>query len=74
MLDLCFDDGTASWWLEPDGRWVRHHLDADGNPLRDLQGTLIGGRRRRRTTTGGTGPVPRPAGGAEENGADEAVG
>ncbi|MGH3510542.1 MAG: RNA degradosome polyphosphate kinase [Nocardioidaceae bacterium] len=48
LLDLAFDDDTASWWLQPDGEWVRHHLDADGAPLRDLQETLIVQNRRRR--------------------------
>jgi polyphosphate kinase len=48
LLDLAFDDGTASWWLESSGTWVRHHLDESGNPLRDLQHALIAARRRRR--------------------------
>jgi polyphosphate kinase len=48
LLDLGFDDGTASWWLEPDGNWVRHHVDDDGQPLLDLQNALIGIHRRRR--------------------------
>ena len=50
MLDLAFDDRTSSWWLRPDGTWERHHLDAEGMPLRDLQETLRSTRRRRRTT------------------------
>src|SRR5271165_369502 len=33
LLDLAMDDGTASWWLDPDGTWTRHHLDASGAPL-----------------------------------------
>jgi polyphosphate kinase len=49
LLDLAFDDGTASWWLDSSGSWVRHHLDESGNPLRDLQQALIAGHRRRRT-------------------------
>ena len=49
LLDLAFDDGTSSWWLSSSGEWVRHHLDEDGNPLRDLQETLIATNRRRRT-------------------------
>jgi polyphosphate kinase len=49
LLDLAFDDGTASWWLDASGTWVRHHLDEAGNPLRDLQHALIAARRRRRT-------------------------
>ena len=56
LLDLAFDDGTASWWLEPSGEWVRHHLDADGTPLRDLQATLVSRQRRRRAVR----PVERP--------------
>ncbi|HET6653155.1 MAG TPA: RNA degradosome polyphosphate kinase [Nocardioides sp.] len=60
MLDLAFDDGTASWHLESSGQWVRHHLDDEGNPLRDLQATLIATRRRRRTTTASTSAAPPP--------------
>jgi polyphosphate kinase len=48
LLDLAFDEGTASWWLDSSGEWVRHHVSADGSPLRDLQETLIATRRRRR--------------------------
>jgi polyphosphate kinase len=48
LLDLSFDDRTASWWLNSDGEWDRHHLDADGEPLRDLQEILIATKRRRR--------------------------
>jgi polyphosphate kinase len=48
ILDLAFDVGTATWWLEPSGEWVRHHLDADGKPLRDMQEALIATKRRRR--------------------------
>ncbi len=55
VLDLAFDDGTASWHLNPDGSWTRHHLDAEGNPLVDLQETLIASAGKRRTPT----PTPR---------------
>jgi polyphosphate kinase len=48
LLDLGLDDGTASWWLEADGHWERHHLGDDGQPLVDLQTALIGIHRRRR--------------------------
>ncbi len=48
LLDLGFDERTASWWLGPDGTWKRHHLDPDGRPLEDLQTTLIARHRRRR--------------------------
>ncbi len=38
---------TASWHLEPDGVWTRHHLDADGEPLVDLQEAYMARARRR---------------------------
>ncbi|MHB1431112.1 MAG: RNA degradosome polyphosphate kinase [Streptosporangiaceae bacterium] len=41
LIDLAMDPGVASWWLGPDGCWARHHLDADGAPLIDLQEHLI---------------------------------
>jgi polyphosphate kinase len=45
LMDLAMDDGTASWWLGPDGVWTRHHLDPSGAPLRDIQEYLIQGRQ-----------------------------
>jgi polyphosphate kinase len=48
LLDLAFDDGTASWWLLPSGEWERHHLGPEGEPLRDLQEALIDRHRRAR--------------------------
>ncbi len=48
ILDTVFDDETSSWHLTSDGAWERRHLDADGNPLRDLQEGLIAAARRRR--------------------------
>src|SRR5580704_3430792 len=47
LIDLAMDEGTGSWWLAGDGTWTRHHLDSDGNPLRDLQQYLIANRRAR---------------------------
>ena len=57
LIDLAMDPGTASWWLAADGTWTRHHLDASGAPLNDLQDLLIRSRqgRSRRWLTG-----PRP--------------
>ena len=52
LIDLAMDDGTASWWLGPDGVWTRHHLDASGAPLLDIQETLIRIRQ-------GRGSLPR---------------
>jgi polyphosphate kinase len=48
LLDLGFDPGTASWWLDTEGGWTRHKVDDDVAPLVDLQNTLIGLHRRRR--------------------------
>jgi len=47
LIDLAMDDGTASWWLGPDGTWTRHHLDESGQPLMDLQDHLIRTRQKR---------------------------
>jgi polyphosphate kinase len=41
LINLAMDNGTASWWLGPDGAWTRHHLDDSGAPLQDLQEHLI---------------------------------
>jgi len=47
LIDLGMDDGTSSWWLDPDGYWTRHNRDDWGNPLRDVQETLVRERRAR---------------------------
>jgi polyphosphate kinase len=41
LVDLAFAGSTARWDLGPDGRWVRHHLTEEGEPLVDLQQGLI---------------------------------
>ncbi|MBO0772055.1 MAG: RNA degradosome polyphosphate kinase [Actinobacteria bacterium] len=41
LIDLAMDDSTSSWWLSGDGSWARHHHTPDGEPLRDLQRSLI---------------------------------
>jgi len=46
-LQLGMDDRTSCWWLDADGHWVRHSRDEEGNPLRDVQETLIRERRVR---------------------------
>ena len=58
LLALAMDDSTASWWLGSDGLWTRHHLAADGQPLRDLQAHLVEVRR-------GGRPVPEVDGTAK---------
>ena len=41
LLDLGMDDSTASWWLDSDGTWTRHDRGPEGEPLRDIQVTLM---------------------------------
>jgi polyphosphate kinase len=47
LIDMAMDDATASWWLGADGTWTRHHLDASGAPLNDIQEYLIRTRQGR---------------------------
>ena len=47
LIDLAMDPQIASWWLSADGTWQRHHLDASGAPLTDIQELLIKTRRGR---------------------------
>ena len=49
LIAEAMDERTASWWLDSDGGWTRHHRDADGKPLRDLQSHLIRVRQGRAT-------------------------
>jgi polyphosphate kinase len=49
LIDLGMNNGTASWWLGPDGTWIRHHLDDAGAPLDDVQDLLIRTRTRGRS-------------------------
>jgi polyphosphate kinase len=47
LIALAMDETTASWWLDADGSWTRHHLDPSGQPLRDLQQYLLASTRGR---------------------------
>jgi len=47
LFRLAFDEGTASWWLGPDG-WEKKTTDADGRPLLDMQAHLISVMSQRR--------------------------
>jgi polyphosphate kinase len=49
LIAMGMDDGTSSWWLDGDGSWTRHTRDAAGNPLRDIQETLIREKTRGRS-------------------------
>ena len=48
LFDIAFDKGTASWKLQPDGTWVAFTVDANGEPLMDMQDYLIKVKSRRR--------------------------
>src|SRR5690606_25475806 len=48
FFDLAMDDGTNSWHLAADGVWERHSVDAQGEPLVDLQDKTMSQIRRRR--------------------------
>jgi polyphosphate kinase len=48
LLDLGFDPGTSSWWLDAEGAWTRHKTSDAGAPLLDVQNALIAIHRRRR--------------------------
>ena len=41
LFDLAVSDDTQSWKLSGDGSWDRHHLAADGTPLRDMQNVMM---------------------------------
>jgi polyphosphate kinase len=49
LIDMAMDDTTSSWWLDTEGTWTRHHLDASGAPLNDVQEYLIRTRQGRGT-------------------------
>ncbi|KAA8827602.1 MULTISPECIES: RNA degradosome polyphosphate kinase [Bifidobacterium] len=46
-VDLQMADTTSSWHMQPDGTYVRHSRDAEGNPLVDCQEALIKKHTRR---------------------------
>jgi len=48
FFDLAMHPGTSSWHLGVDGGWERHAVDADGQPLIDLQDMTMGLIQRRR--------------------------
>jgi polyphosphate kinase len=47
LIHMAMDERTSSWWLDSDGTWIRHHLDASGAPLNDIQEYLIRTRQGR---------------------------
>ena len=47
LISLGFEPDTAAWLLQPDGTWLRRTHTAEGQPLRDIQETLIEVHRSR---------------------------
>jgi polyphosphate kinase len=47
LIDMAMSERSASWWLDGDGSWTRHHLDSSGQPLEDVQDMLIRLRQNR---------------------------
>lgn len=48
LFDTAMSDATSSWHLGAGGSWTRHHLDAEGQPLTDLQELTMSQVQRRR--------------------------
>jgi polyphosphate kinase len=46
LIDLGMSEEMTSWYLDSEGEWTRHYLDAAGGRLRDLQEYLIATRPR----------------------------
>jgi polyphosphate kinase len=61
LIDRGMAQATASWWLSPDGDWVRHSRDDEGKPLFDVQESLISKRRVRGTVRGDDSAYPARA-------------
>ncbi|MFB2554782.1 RNA degradosome polyphosphate kinase [Herbiconiux liangxiaofengii] len=53
LFDMAMSDGTSSWSLDAEGAWTRNDVDAEGEPLIDLQDELmhIVSKRKRPGTT-----------------------
>ncbi|WP_156760038.1 RNA degradosome polyphosphate kinase [Microbacterium karelineae] len=48
FFDLAMDDTSATWHLGENGAWIRHHVDAEGAPLTDVQDKTMSQIQRRR--------------------------
>jgi polyphosphate kinase len=57
VIDLGMSDNTASWHLQADGNWVRHHEDENGEPLINYQELLI--NRHPVARSAADAPTPR---------------
>ena len=50
LLRRYMDPDTASWHLDNQGEWTRHHLAEDGQDLADIQSWLLNSRSRQRSS------------------------
>jgi polyphosphate kinase len=41
VFSLAMSDDSASWHLDSTGKWTRHQFGADGQPLKDVQDTIM---------------------------------
>ena len=57
VIDLGMSDNTASWHLQADGNWIRHHEDENGEPLNNYQELLI--NRHPVARSAADSPTPR---------------
>lgn len=57
VIELGMSDNTASWHLQPDGNWIRHHEDENGEPLINYQELLI--NRHPVARSAADAPTPR---------------
>ncbi|GAA4781920.1 RNA degradosome polyphosphate kinase [Microbacterium gilvum] len=48
FFDLAMDDSSATWHLGAEGVWTRHHVDAEGRALADVQDRTMATIQRRR--------------------------
>ncbi|WP_181033567.1 RNA degradosome polyphosphate kinase [Arthrobacter sp. SX1312] len=51
LMDRYMDPTVSSWHLDETGCWTRHHKDADGAPLEDIQSSLLASRARQRAVS-----------------------
>jgi polyphosphate kinase len=49
LLQRYMDPETASWHLDNQGLWIRHHIADDGSHLDDIQSWLLASRTRQRS-------------------------
>ncbi|PPB48958.1 RNA degradosome polyphosphate kinase [Arthrobacter pityocampae] len=51
LMDRYMDPTVSSWHLDETGCWTRHHKNADGALLEDIQSSLLASRARQRAVS-----------------------